>query len=350
MSLVRISEIADGRDANVNVKGVRERTRVFRVRTSSHSDDALLLFLAADLVALRDPHPLDSGCLCNDIAASEDQGSPWLWLVTCEYSSEQEQEGKEAENPLERPPDISWDAAEYEEPYETDQRGRAVASSSHEPIDPPLQRDAGRGMWRIERNEAEFDEARWEAYRNVTNSDPWRGKAVGTCLMKPIRGRSQYENGVQFARVSYEIHYDPRGWTHRPLDRAFSYLDANGDRVPFRDPQGTPLQAPTLLNGRGRSLGLAVTILAANCSDAATSLAVDDRDTFGPPPFVVRIGEELIQVLGTTAGPPESLAPVVRGFGGTVAASHEIDDEVTQEPVALEFVPYASLPFAVFGF
>jgi hypothetical protein len=352
VALVAIRE-RPGRPARKSDGGERTRQRTFQLQTDDPEDDGLDLFMDSGTVELRDPHPLDSGLLCVEISADEDQGSDFLWQIVCEYSSEQEQEGKQAENPLDRPIDVSWDAAEYQEPYEIDQAGNATTSSSGEPIDPPLQRDAGRGMWRIQRNEATFDEDLWEAYRNVTNSDVFRGRAVGTCLMKPIKGQSAYENGTAYVRVNYEIHYDPRGWRHKVIDRAFSYLDDDGERQPFRDPQGTPLQAPTLLNGAGGKLTLALSTVLTGTDDTQTYISVASLTGFGTPPFVVQIEDEKILVLGfTTPGPPEALEPVVRGYDGTTAAEHDSPGDtlvVEQLPTELEFVPYAALPFGVFG-
>jgi hypothetical protein len=352
VALVAIRE-RPGRPARKSDGGERTRQRTFQLQTDDPEDDGFDLFMDSGTVELRDPHPMDSGLLCVSIAADEDQGSDFLWQIVCEYSSDQEQEGKQAENPLERPTDESWDAAEYEEAYEVDVAGNAVTSSSGEPFDPPLKRDAARSILRIQRNEATFDTTVTTAYRNVTNSDVWRAFAIGTCLMKPIKAQSAYENGVAFFRVSYEIHINPDGWTQHPIDRAFSYLDDDGERQPFRDPQGTPLQAPTLLNGAGGKLTLALSTVLTGTDDTQTYISVASLSGFGTPPFVVQIEDEKILVLGfTTPGPPEALEPVVRGYDGTTAAEHDSPGDtlvVEQLPTELEFVPYAALPFDVFG-
>jgi hypothetical protein len=360
VALVAIRE-RPGRPARKSDGGERTRQRTFQLQTDDPEDDGLDLFMDSATVELRDPHPLDSGLLCVSISADEDQGSDFLWQIVCEYSSDQEQEGKQAENPLDRPTDESWDAAEYEEAYEVDIAGNAVTSSSGEPFDPPLKRDAARSILRIQRNEATFDTALTTQYRNVTNEGVWRGFAGGTCLMKPIKAQSAYENGVAFFRVSYEIHINPDGWTQHPIDRAFSYLDDAGERQPFRDPQGTPLQAPTLLNGAGGKLTLAVTLLRVESLAAEPFILVDSHTGFPQgggandaptTPYVVKVDDEKMLVTSYLSPGPAAPAPymgVERGYDGTMEADHDAGATVEQLPTELEFVPYAALPFDVFG-
>jgi hypothetical protein len=257
MAVVSVTEIHQGRGGDIQEKAVRTYRRVFHVLTDSELDGPATVRLAVGIPRPWDSYvtdaELDITAFCKRVGAEPHGETPFLWIVTAEYSSATDTRPEDQEeNPLLRPAEWQWGFASVSKVITTDKDGGSVTNSAREPFDPPLELPTGRVTLTITRNEAGFDVARANRFNQSVNSVVWYGQPVRTALMNAVSAVTQTENGIPYVRVTYEIHFDPETFDLSVLDSG--YRDINGKL--FRDPvDGSPMGSPTLLNGNGEKLG-----------------------------------------------------------------------------------------------
>ena len=83
-----------------------------------------------------------------------------------------------------------------------------------------------------------------------------------------------------------------------------------------------------LLNGNGRPLSEARTVLVEATTEAATVIQVADATVFPLPPFQIRIGDEILAVTNCNDGRWR----VQRGHAGTQPVDHPSGTPVLMEP------------------
>jgi hypothetical protein len=255
MPVIGVREIWAGRNGSADDKGVREYTRVFRVETNNAGDGPLtvragtgipLLFSAyADANGAADP-----GAKLKRLSEEQDADNPYLWTVTCEYSSRLENPDEFHENPLLRPSEIRWSSAKYQKPVTEDVLGFPVQNSAKDPFDPPPEIDDTRIQLEITRNEAAFTPALALDFQDKTNNDVFFGAAPGIVKCDSIEADSQYENGLVFWRVTYRFSFRFDGWTLALLDQGFRQL-TGGQKKEILDDEGKRISAPWPLHPDG---------------------------------------------------------------------------------------------------
>lgn len=393
-NIVSVTETTD-RGSDFSDDLVRDYTRTFRVQTTSPLVGAISVKNAPGIPAMYSSYifgtDLDRFAFVVNVATKQDQDMPTFWLVTCKYSSKQDKpQIQQNENPLLRAPDVQWIGAEYTRPFVRDHKGRAVVSSAGNTFDPSPETEDSRPVLTITRNEAQYNAGLALRYKDATNSDTFKGAQPNCAKIKFIPGVQQYENGIIFFKVTYEIHFRPEGFLRRVLDQ--DYRDIAGKVL--RDlNNGATLSYPSPLDGDGFPLYIhqrqTITTTPVPGSrvgrppyllDEATG-AVDNRknlfligfNSVGNAPIVtdgytvglpdhydrkidtfwtyqLQVEDEICDILKVTQanhfGLLEWNVTVRRGVAGTTAVAHPAGALVKLLPVFLNFQEFRQMPFA----
>src|SRR5262249_40989068 len=160
---ILVTEIWNGRDGDADDKGQRRYSRIFQVRTNDARDGSLVVRLGIDPVTLLAvPQPFstyvdlngnfDLGAWCTHVRPRQDPEDPFTWEVRCEYDSLAADQQFSDQNPLNRPPRISWGFTQFQIVAEQDANGKVYVNSAGERFDPPPMIDDTRLVCTIERN------------------------------------------------------------------------------------------------------------------------------------------------------------------------------------------------------
>lgn len=173
-----------------------------------------------------------------------------IWILECTYDTDRVV-SMVTDNPLNQPAEISWDAESDERPIQRDIYGVTYQSSSANAYDPPVMQRYNKSILRIRRNEATFNQANANLWFNKINVSTFAGYAQAYARINSITGTSALANGVFHYQVAYEIAFNPYTWYDIILDQ--DWRDVDGQL--FLDRRtGQPLANQTPLNGRGRSM------------------------------------------------------------------------------------------------
>lgn len=258
-SILSVNEIADGRDSSYDATtNDRTYTRVFRVITDSPMVGALAVRTADGLPRRGSIYATDTevdlSARVKSIDPSQDSDNAKIWLVRVEYDSRVEDE---PENPLERPPEISWGFAQFQRIAWRDVDGKAIVNSAGEYFDPPIEIDDSRPVLSIVRNEASFNPSLAIEYQDAVNSDSFMGFSAGQAKVSNITARSVREGDYQYWQVAYEFHFRRDGWAVRPLDQG--RYSTGRVRIPEIDEDGNEIPDshvidPVPLDGNGQPI------------------------------------------------------------------------------------------------
>ena len=265
-----VDEIWEGRNGDIDNKGTRTYTRVFRVVTDSNLDGPREVRQATGIPRVNDPYIVsteqDLGATVTSVKPSQQSEHPRVWLVSVEYSTDtgtsSQQEAEE--DPLDRPAVIEWTFARFQIPAEFDTDGGAILNSAKERFDPPPMIDDSRPVLRITKNQSSFDPALAVSFQDAVNSDAFFGGNPGQVKVMAISSRNAFDAGTQFFEVQYEFMMRREGWALRVLDQGFKELIGGEqihmsepimDAAPTPNPKGTvKITSPALLDGSGRKL------------------------------------------------------------------------------------------------
>jgi hypothetical protein len=300
MAVIGITEEMEGRRSS---SADSTETRVFIVETDSKTDGpraARLADLGGGNAVPRpgDQYPGVTGVYVkkDGVTAEPRQGSPTVFTVTVVYSYPPP--GGEAaldEDPLARPPEVSWTGDAWTEPRYVDAEGNPMNTSAGEQFDPPLETAGRDPILHYADNVDDFDERDAIAYAYAVNLDTFQAPragggfitiAPGEAKLMMMDGASAYENGTRYVKRSIEIHFRKKvydsdgslisGWIDLVQDQGYMELvdppagadpqyDSSGSEVTPEKVQrvildeGTPKKpknTPTNLNGRGQPLAM----------------------------------------------------------------------------------------------
>jgi hypothetical protein len=285
MAIVSVEQLFEGRGGGESVGRKLEHTQVFEVITNDVTDDQNTVGLAPGLPLIGQSHPTSPSATLTDIKPSQSSDSPYIWQVTCTFSSDLPREqaaevaGPDAsgasvqaadptqreENPLNRPATykIDWEqsteiASEAYLDILDGEFTQDIVNSAGDPFDPPAQMEVSYAIITIEKNYAIgspiLDFGVQEAYQDATNSDVWHGLSIGSCRIIKIGVSYEFENGVAFGRVTYQVKVRRLGWDLKIADCGFNYLTEGGTKSTRIDKDiGTGVfpDSPTPLNGTG---------------------------------------------------------------------------------------------------
>lgn len=250
MAVSSIKEIHDGRDGED--EEVRRWTRVWRVNTDSHYDDATVVLAAAPRIGA--VHPKDPGARLRRRRARNESFSKRVWIVTAAYSSGIEIE----ENPLAEPATIEWGTESFQRPFYKDRNGDAILNSAGFYFNPPVMDDDSRLTVSIAKNLAAVPT--WVlAYRNATNSDQCVidgiEVAVGQAKVRAIHISGwQERNDVRYRVLTLTIHLDEDGWDREILDQSL-YEKVSGV-VRRISVDGRPVSSPWPIDATGEKIAV----------------------------------------------------------------------------------------------
>lgn len=271
MSVTFVRVLKRGRSGTRELGGgKRTYTQVFLVGTDSPLDGSQIARTAIDPKGgpvIPQPgtfyvagNEFDLGCFIKSVEAHEVGETGMLWEVSVTADSEMPDPPRDQENPLDRPPEVSWSFAQFQRVAEKDMAGNAILNSAGQPFDPPIQVDDSRPVCDIERNEDTFDPNIVFAYKDAINSDALDigGLTVlpGQAKMSNIGARRQFENSQYYWKVNYQIQVKADGWALSILDQGWYKTGNNGKPTPCLDDQGNEVTSPVLLDGNGGQLTL----------------------------------------------------------------------------------------------
>ena len=135
-----------------------------------------------------------------------------------------------SDNPLNKPPEISWDYQQFQKPATNPlqigvQEGRkgkqvfpfvpwmegSVTNTSGEPFE-GLQMDDSRPVLTITQNLATYDHKQSYRYSDTLNNKEFLGYAKRTAKIQRIAATFGFESGTPFWRRTVEIHFRDEGW------------------------------------------------------------------------------------------------------------------------------------------
>lgn len=309
---------------------------------------------------------------CVDVRCDPHHEIPTLWVVRATFDTER-LVGTAFANPLNQPAQISWTFNKIQRPLVRDGRGIPVVTSSMHRFDPPVEYPESRPVLVVRRNEATFNQGFAFGYQDAVNSDIFAGEPALTAKVLNITGELQVDIGLTYWNVRYEVEFRRDTHIYALLDQDF--LNAN-NRL-FRDPlDSSPLNYPTLLNGRGWPLSYAAGTLgtAIGTSDQDISVTVSTppnidagagtdialwpplaqngaAGTFPPDgAFQIQIDSEILTVYDSASlGGMSWQFVVLRGVAGSIAGLHNPGSLVKLQPYYRQYLPGKLLPFLPLG-
>lgn len=257
MPIILTTELGIARRGRRGRDWTREYTRAWRLTTDSASVPAAYV-LANGPVSLGNSYNADSvddlGAFVQEIeVACEGEGANGItWIFTASYGPYDPE--AVPQNPTERPLQVSWGNATFEEIVDEDQDGNAVVNSAGDPFDPPITEEDTRPVLTVVRCQYTFSTTWATGYRNAINSDIFLGADPGTVRSMPIVGVLKKDQDIGwYWEVTYEFAYKPQGWARVELDQGLRRtVDVGGTlkRQPILV-RGVPVQSPVLLDGAG---------------------------------------------------------------------------------------------------
>ncbi len=252
MAVTYVGELSEGRRAQ-NSKGIRTYTRVFRLTTSSQTDDAYTVGSNGSLPVIGNTHPSDGNAYCTDLDVQCVRG--WrIWDVTATYSTERVL----SSTPTSDPTYITWDTEQFQKPATQDKDGKGVVNSAGDPFIPAEQMDDSRRVVTVQKNLANVPT--WIlSYQDAVNSDAFtidgRSIAIGEAKMQRVSvGPPEIRNGTTFRQVTFVIALRRDGWAYKILDQGFNEKDpADTTKRKAIYINGQLPSSPVLLDGTGKA-------------------------------------------------------------------------------------------------
>lgn len=252
MAVTYVGELSEGRRAT-NDRGVRTYTRVFRLTTSSQTDNAFTVGSNGSLPVIGNTFPSDGNAYCTNLDVQCVRG--WrIWDVTATYSTERVL----SSTPTSDPTYITWDTEQFQKPATQDKDGKGVVNSAGDPFIPAEQMDDSRRIVTVQKNLANVPT--WIlSYQDAVNSDTFtidgRSIAIGEAKMQRVSvGPPEIRNGTTFRQVTFVIALRRDGWAYKLLDQGFNEKDpaAATKRKPIYINGQLP-SSPVLLDGTGKA-------------------------------------------------------------------------------------------------
>ena len=252
MAVTYVGELSEGRRAQ-NDRGVRTYTRVFRLTTSSQSDNAFTVGSNGSLPVIGNTFPSDGNAYCTNLDVQCVRG--WrIWDVTATDSTERVL----TTVPTSDPTSITWDTEQFQKPATQDKDGKGVVNSAGDPFIPAEQMDDSRRVVTVQKNLANVPT--WIlSYQDAVNSDTFtidgRSIAIGEAKMQRVSvGPPEIRNGTTFRQVTFVIALRRDGWAYKILDQGFNEKDpADATKRKAIYINGQLPSSPVLLDGTGKA-------------------------------------------------------------------------------------------------
>jgi len=138
-----------------------------------------------------------------------------VWLVTANYSSAfnpLDQAGVLHDNPLDRPPVLSWSTVKRETTKPSDKANKLFDNAVGELLNPPPPIPESLLSLTITRNELGFLPSRFFRYIDSTNADRWFGYPPKRWYVDDISATEEADNGQVFWSVRYTFILGREPW------------------------------------------------------------------------------------------------------------------------------------------
>lgn len=261
MGVVDVEELWEEWEGSIDSRWQRTYTRSWRVQCDSRRDGPVTARSAAGIPALGTSYEVtstekDTGsyvqsitCRCESASANPDHAQ---WKVTASYGPYDATAW--SQNPIEWPLKLSWSWAQYERIIWADVDGNPILNSAGDPFSDPVTIDDSRPVLRVTRNEATFDPALVDLYRDKVNSGAFCGAPAGYVKMAAPTAELAFnpDAGGFYYVVTYEFHFNRDGWKKSILDQGFAEK-VSGKLKPIMN-QGQKVDEPVPLNGSGARL------------------------------------------------------------------------------------------------
>lgn len=252
MAVTYVGELSEGRRAT-NDRGVRTYTRVFRLTTSSQTDNAFTVGSNGSLPVIGNTFPSDGNAYCTNLDVQCVRG--WrIWDVTATYSTERVLNTV----PTSDPTYITWDTEQFQKPATQDKDGKGVVNSAGDPFIPAEQMDDSRRIVTVQKNLTAVPS--WIlSYQDAVNSDAFtvdgHSVAIGEAKMQRVSvGPPEIRNGTTFRQVTFVIALRRDGWAYKILDQGFNEKDAaDATKRKAIYINGQLPSSPVLLDGAGKA-------------------------------------------------------------------------------------------------
>jgi len=252
MAVTYVGELSEGRRAT-NDRGVRTYTRVFRLTTSSQTDNTFTVGSNGSLPVIGNTFPSDGNAYCTNLDVQCIRG--WrIWDVTATYSTERVLNTV----PTSDPTYITWDTEQFQKPATQDKDGKGVVNSAGDPFIPAEQMDDSMRIVTVQKNLTAVPS--WIlSYQDAVNSDAFtvdgHSVAIGEAKMQRVSvGPPEIRNGTTFRQVTFVIALRRDGWAYKILDQG--YNEKNPAAPTGRQPiyiKGHIPSGPVLLDGTGKA-------------------------------------------------------------------------------------------------
>lgn len=276
MAVIKVIELAN-REASLNNARLATYRRNFQVVTDTKRDGPIAVragFGTATGIGLYSAynngmtgtvagvtvavpfHEADPTSYVRDVTCNCISADGLNWMLAADYGPYDPVQ--HVDNPLNAPPEVSWDGVTWEELCDQDVHGNPILNTAGDPFDPPITREDSRPVLRITRNEPIFSAGNAHTWRNRLNSDTFMGCVAGIAKLRPIKAARQYHpTAGYFWVVNYEFEFNPQGWKKTILNQGLRQRTSSGTapsitygRAAIRI-AGEPATAPVPLDSTG---------------------------------------------------------------------------------------------------
>jgi hypothetical protein len=201
--------------------GTRSYTLVYEVWTNSATDGVMTVGNAPGIPHKGDVYAygseVDYGALC--VSVTPRQVAAKVWEVTAQFKSQHGDKEKDVSNPLDQPPQRSWESVSMTVYPVKDLDDKEYVNSAKHPYDSEARAtEIECPVFTMVRNEAYFDYATASYYNNSLNSGSFYGWPKGTGKLI-ITGREKFADNMSYVEVTYRVHFNPFGWQKKLVDK-----------------------------------------------------------------------------------------------------------------------------------
>lgn len=267
MSVISVNPSLNGRQGRQSVDAT-SYDRTYIVLTDSPltgqqqvlADERLPQFLTPYVF----DNEVDSFAFARTRVAIQRADAPKVWDVTITFENIPQDEDVVSGGPLIEPPKYRLGVAKFTRIAAQDISEKPICSSAGEIFDPAVEVDDSRPVLTVIRNEPVIPAVNAFEYQDAVNSDTWFGVPPGYAKVDNISAEPKVGTvataatryTINYFEVTYDIHFNRRGWQKRILDQGLWELTVNDqgekERVLIKDPEtGNPIPKPVPLNGQG---------------------------------------------------------------------------------------------------
>lgn len=243
---------ASGRSGSIDIESQREYTVTYLVYTNDRNDGPQQVRAAFGIPSIGDVYMPGNDYDASAIVTAKrvtQRDSPWEWEVEVTYSTDVGDEPDQPENPLDKPPEISWGAQERRiivpgkynsasAPNQNKDLELGIVAPNGELFDPQPEMDIAEPILTVTRNVASINAGELMALANCVNESDFYGAGKRELRLKPPQAQAQYDGQIgQYWKVTWQMVYKYDTWDIQVLNQGTYYLASNVP-TPFKDTEG----------------------------------------------------------------------------------------------------------------